>query len=623
MLVCTLALSAAGCGKNKDGDDDTTSDLGGLTIDVTDTGTGTTAIPVDLPDVDIDEVDPSTPEAIAEQERFSEYLYDAFIENATTDTLTLHYSIAYPENYGIDDYAITFGDADLSDEGMAQSKKETEDTIKELRGFDYDLLTIEQRFTYDVLYNKLLVDIESYDFDHMYEPFAYTSGLQANYPITMAEYKFYKQRDIDDYLGLLEATPDYFDVWLNYEREKSEMGLFMNSNSAGEVIRQCSDFIEVPEENLLIDTFESRIESFDGLTEEEKQAYIERNRDLVINTIIPTYQKVIDTFTELKDTGKNPLGICNLEKGKEYYEYLIKSKVGTDRTPEEIIELLDDEISEIMIRYTTAAYANMAAYQQYYTDMTGFYQGLDNKETIEYFEEAFDEEFPDIPDIDFTVTPVHESLEESVSPAFYMTPPLDEYKNNSIYINEGSDSSGALWSTLAHEGVPGHMYQFVYYLSSDPEPIRTLLNFNGYSEGWAEYIENMSFKYYDGYADDIYAEFEEINAKLNILVSARIEIGVNYEGWDLDETRQYLSTNGFNADVAQELIDYVVAEPANYQMYCVGWLEIEELREYAEACLGDDFDAKEFHKTILDAGPCQFSLLKNRVDKYIVKTAQN
>ena len=101
-------------------------------------------------------------------------------------------------------------------------------------------------------------------------------------------------------------------------------------------------------------------------------------------------------------------------------------------------------------------------------------------------------------EINFTVTPVHKSLEGIVSPAFYMTPPMDDYLNNSIYINEGSET-GATWNTYAHEGIPGHMYQFVYFLSNDPEPIRTLLNFSGYQEGWATYVEMMSFDYFDGY----------------------------------------------------------------------------------------------------------------------------
>ncbi len=629
VMAAMLALSVTGCKDNKD--ESTHEDRPDITI-----GTGTTSATeevVDDPDfedptggalfeTDVDpfEEDPASAEAIAEQERFAEYLEEEFKLSVVSDTLTLHYNLAHPEDYGIEEYDITYGDVDFSDEATAEDKKETEEYIEEINGYDSELLTIEQRFTKEILLRNLENNLWSYDFEYLYEPFAYTSGLQANLPITMAEYIFYDEQDVKDYLALLETTPEYFEAWLDYEREKSARGLFMNQNSASEVIRQCSDFIAATDNNVLIATFDSRIAALDGIADADKQAYMERNKDIVLNTIIPTYENVIAVFEELKDTGKNEWGLCYLENGKEYYKYLMASRVGTTKTPEEIIDAIDDAISSTMTELQLTAMADYEAYTAYLDEMDDFYKGEDYVETIRYFEDVFDEKFPDIPEIDFTVAPVHESLEDSVSPAFYMTPPLDAYTSNSIHINEGGNDTGAVpWSTLAHEGVPGHMYQFVYFLSSNPEPIRTLLSFNGYSEGWAQYIENMSFEYYEGYSNPVFADFERINAELNVLVSARVEIGVNYEGWKLEETQEYLSENGFNSDVAQDIIDYVVAEPGNYQMYCFGWLEIEELREFSERALGDDFDEKEFHKAILDAGPCPFDLLRARVEKYVAR----
>ena len=295
--------------------------------------------------------------------------------------------------------------------------------------------------------------------------------------------------------------------------------------------------------------------------------------------------------------------------------------VGTDKTPEEVIAALDKAIEDNMSEMYSEVFGNYSEYEAYAQAMENgdLYEELDYKETVEFFESAVDDRFPEIPEIEFKVTPVHKSLENIVSPAFFMTPPIDAYENNSIYVNKGSSDNNSLWSTLAHEGVPGHMYQFVYYLSSDPEPIRSVMDFGGYQEGWATYVEMMSFEYYDKYEDPSYAYFEEINHKLNLLVSARVEIGVNYEGWTVEDTEKYLTENGFNPEVAKDIMDYVVAEPANYQMYCTGWLEFEELKEHAKEELGDKFDEKEFHKAVLDAGPCQFYVLRKEVDKYIAR----
>ncbi|MGN0435119.1 MAG: DUF885 domain-containing protein [Wujia sp.] len=617
ILAISLVGSVAGCGKVKDL---TTNERQRTTAETSTDTDMTTEVIVTTEDTGDTLLDyPDSAEALEEQAEFEEYLKESFEESVVCDTITLHYTLADPEGYGITPPEPTLGeeDSDLSEEGIEKSRQETQEELDELECFEYELLTKDQRFIYDILHEYLLTDLLSYDYAYMYEPFAYTSGLQANYPITMAEYKFYDMGDVDDYLKLLELTPDYFQIYLDFERVKSDRGLFMNSNSASEVIRQCSDFIATPEKNVLIETFNTRIETVPGITADEIESYKQMNHDAVLEYIIPTYQNVIDVFTELQDTGVNDLGLAHYENGQDYYKYLLASKVGTDKTPEEAIAAIEDRLEKEMDDLYTVVFADYDGYVSYFDEADNIYTDIDYKETIEYFEKVFDDSFPDIPDIDFTVTPVHESLQDSVSPAFFMTPPLDNYLQNSIYINEGTDSTGSIWSTLCHEGVPGHMYQFVYFLSSNPAPIRTLLSFNGYEEGWATYVEAKAFKYYNGFSNETYADIERINDRLNLLVSARIEIGVNYEGWTLEDTQNYLAEQGFNQEVAQDIIDYVVAEPANYQMYCLGWLEFEELYEYAENALGSSFDEKEFHKVVLDAGPCQFYLLKSKVQDYV------
>lgn len=552
-----------------------------------------------------------------EQEKFDTYLQESFEESVTDDTVTLHYTLAHPENYGITMDEVTLGDFDVSDEAIAKDTEEIKAEMAELKQFDYELLTDDQQLTYDILVDLLETNLLSYENPYLYEPFAYTSGLQSNLPITMSEYTFYDEDDVKDYLALLNLLPDYYQKCLDFEKVKSEKGFFMSDKSADEVIRQCQEYIADPENNLLIATFNDRIGDVPGMTPEKIEDYKKQNQDAVMNSVIPAYENVIDTFTSLKGTGTNDMGLVHFEGGKEYYEYLLKSKVGTDKTPDEIIEKLDAEIQSVMGELYALAMMNYDGYVGYMEDYENLYGDLDTEETIRYFEEMCVDKFPDIPEINFTVSPVHESLEGIVSPAFYMTPPMDDYENNSIYINEGSDSAGGLWSTLAHEGIPGHMYQFVYFLSNDPEPIRTLLSFNGYQEGWATYVELMSYGYYDKYADKTYGDIEAINTKLNLLVSARIEIGVNYEGWSLEETADYMNTSGFDGSAAGDIYDYVVAEPGNYQMYVMGWLEFEELREYAEKELGDKFNEVEFHKVVLDAGPCQFYILEDIVEEYV------
>lgn len=621
-VICAMSILLTGCGNTTDGSRKWSA--ASLAENVEDVATDDAS--ENPPSIDTSTLtdcayslpNPTGADAVAEQERFHTYLMDNFKESVTSDTVTLHYTVANPADYDLEVPTATLGDAEISEEAIADDKKETEDELAELQEFDYDLLTGSQKYTYDVLKDYLDTNLESYDYTYLYEPFAYTSGLQTNMPINMSEYKFYNENDVQDYLALLEQLPDYYNKYLAFEQIKVDKGLFMNEHSASEVIRQCQEFTAKPEQNLLIATFEDKVRGVEGLSEDQIQNYITKNHDIVMNSVIPCYDNVIKFFTANKDAGTNDLGLAGYENGKEYYAYLLKDKVGTDKTPEEVITWLDNALDDVLSEYQTVALSNYSAYEQYFNDAgSSLYDDKDPLETINYFKDCFADRFPAMPDVNYKVENVHESLEDIVSPAFYVTTPIDAYNDNSIYLNMGSDGAGDLWSTLAHEGIPGHMYQFTYYLNTNPEPLRALLNFNGYTEGWATYVEMMSYEMYKDYPDACYADFERINSELNLLVSARIEIGVNYEGWDLEATQTYLSNNGFNSEGAQDIMDYVIAEPVNYQMYVMGWQSFQELRDYAESALGDKFDEQAFHKVVLDAGPSQFFLIEKLVQQYV------
>ena len=563
--------------------------------------------------------DPTTPDAEEEQKKFDNYLADDFKEAVTNDSLTLHYKLRHPETYGIEEPEPTFGELDISDEKLEEDKKELEEDLEELHEFDRELLTADQRYIYDMYEDLAKYSAESFDYLYLYEPFAYTSGLQGNYPIAMAEYKFYTKSDVDTYLSLLKLTPEYFDFYLDMETVKIEKGLFMSAKSADQVVEQCEKFTKELDKNMMVETFNSRIEALEDLTADEIAAYKEKNLAAVKDYIFPAYQKTISFFKENRDKGKNELGLCYLENGKEYYRYLLNTKVGTDKTPEQVIERLEKEISDLVAEMYSSVYKDYEGYEAFFEKMDSFYQGLDPAETIRYFEEKVADRFPAIPKVSFTAQDVHPSLQGIGAPAFYMVPPIDDYENNSIYIDPSAqkESTSRIWSTLAHEGIPGHMYQFTYYMSTNPYPIRLIMDFDGYSEGWATYIEDLCYEYYDyGEHQELFASLSRLNNELNYLVSSRIEIGVNYEGWDLERCKEYMRSLGFGDEI-EELYDYVIAEPVNYQMYTMGWLEFKDLKTYAKGMLKEKFDEQEFHKVILDAGPSKFYQLRKVVTEYI------
>ncbi len=159
---------------------------------------------------------------------FDDFLWDLFEEAVTADTITLHYTLADPEGFGIDaSQTATFGEFSLSEEDIEAGLEEIRGDMETLASFDYESLDEEEQYIYDILQDQFKLDLESYNYIYMEEPFAYTSGLQTNLPIIMAEYAFYDEKDVKDYFTLLEKVPGYFEACLTFERTKSEKGLFM------------------------------------------------------------------------------------------------------------------------------------------------------------------------------------------------------------------------------------------------------------------------------------------------------------------------------------------------------------------------------------------------------------
>lgn len=271
-------------------------------------------------------------------------------------------------------------------------------------------------------------------------------------------------------------------------------------------------------------------------------------------------------------------------------------------------------------RLTSAQMAIMEEPQIYY-DFLGYeYEMTDPEEIVADLMVKMEEDFPTPPEADYTIKYVHPSMQEYMSPAFYLTTPVDDLKNNLIYINEKYTNEDAnIYSTLAHEGYPGHLYQNIYTNSSEIAPIRNLLSYSGYTEGWATYVE-FEYSYdYSGMSQGV-ADVASINTAVSLGLYAYADMGIHYDGWDRDDLAEYLLSYGIEDDeITDEVFDALVEEPANYLSYFIGYLEFIDLKEEAQKELGDDFDIKEFHKFLLEMGPAPFYIIEDYMEEWMAE----
>jgi len=551
-----------------------------------------------------------TPEQV--QKNFDNFITDVFQEEVQSDTLSLNYSLSNPENYGIENDTTTLGEYSINH--MNESLMLSENYLKSLNSFNYKLLTNNQQLTYDILKNYLALDLNFGDYLYYSESLGPTTGMQAQLPILLAEYNFNDKGDINQYIELLPCVYDYFEDIANFEREKSERGLFMSDSVANRIISQCESFISDPQNNFLINYFNNKIASYNGLTKEEIAAYQKANQKAVLEYIIPAYQLLIDVLSELKGSGINNGGLSQFKDGKAYYEYLTKYKTGSAKSMKEISKMLDTAISDGILKITNLTLTDAEIMDKYLSFSS--FPITDPEEILLDLKDDLMTDFPAPIPVDCDIKYVDESLAEYLSPAMYLVPPMDDYTKNDIYINgSDADTLSLIYTTVAHEGYPGHLYQCVYFRSQEPAPIRNLMNFLGYDEGWATYVELYS--YHLAGIDDNLATFLEYNNIVMLCMYARADIGIHYEGWSEEEAITYINSFIGDENVAKTIYTTLLEEPAIYLPYAVGCLEIKELSEKAKDSLGDKFVAKDFHQFLLDIGPAQYGVINDYLIKWM------
>ena len=549
-----------------------------------------------------------TPEAA-----FDQLSQDIFRNYAGSDTLTLSFTLKDPPAFGIQMDEVTWGEISITDEDLEADKAELQsylDRLNEITG-----LKDERAVDYDVLKYSLEADLEGFNYIFQPNNLSPLIGFQSQLPINLAEYHFDDKTDVEDYLALLNSLGGYVDQILAFENKKVENGYGMCKAAVQASIEECQNYIENPETNLLIEVFPDNLTELTDLSEEEKNAYIEKNKDAVLNSVIPAYQKIIDSLTAQLDTAPENGSLASYENGLEYYKYLLKSSVGTDKTPEELIEMTESQMGDSLFAMAMI----MSKNPQVLDDAAAAeYSMSDPAEIVEHFKSTFTaEQMPEPPEVSYTLKNVHESMSENLSPAMYFIPRIDDISNNQIYLNLNENYANALMPTLAHEGYPGHMYQYTYYLNTHPNPIRKACECLGYVEGWASYVENMSYSYC-GFSEDLAEVLRLNNSTFALNLYCRLDLGIHYEGWSLEKTKEFLKTYlDLDDETLQTIYEDVLFNPTNYMVYGIGMDEIQELKTNARDNLGESFDIKEFHREFLDLGPAPFPVIR----KYMPETS--
>lgn len=548
-----------------------------------------------------------------EDQRFENYTDQLFRQELSGNTLSLHYTLKNPATYNIVNSSVSLGTYQTDTSNLSAS---LENSLSLLHSYDKTKLSKRNQATYEILENHLSYSLKSSQYLLYEEPLASLTGAQAQLPILLSEYQFYTKQDVDTYLALLAETPEYFASILDFEEEKAKHGLFMSKPQADAIIDECETFINLQNNNFLYSSFEQRLQTL-NLPKKEKDTYVEKNVDSIKQYVYPAYEQLMQGLHELENSGTNSGGLCHLPEGDKYYELLTAIETGSSRSIPELQELTKKHIAEDLTSIQKTLSSLSAETPSPSSDLFKS-QGVVLEDSnpasiLSSLRENLSGHFPAPPNVNVQIKYVSQEMQNFLSPAFYLIPALDNTEENIIYINNGHISDDlSLYTTLAHEGYPGHLYQTTYFASKNPSPIRHLLDCGGYTEGWATYSEMLS--YYFAPIKKTQATLMQKNSSILLGLYALADMGIHYDGWSLLDTTTFFRGYGITDTKAiEEIYQLILSDPANYLKYYIGYVEFLELKKEAMTLWGKEFTQERFHKAVLDMGPAPFDLIR----KYI------
>lgn len=538
---------------------------------------------------------------------FSEFCTTLFREEMKSNTMNLHFTLKDPKAAGIDSYEITLGS--LSGDSPHNQARQLKKLSEELKKYSHRSLKGKERLTCRLLSDYISRQQNLAAYPYYDEPLTPSGGVTSQLPVLLAEYTFRNTRDIKDYLGLLSQMDTYFSGILDYEQKKADAGLFMSDEACLKVIEGCEVFTEHPDDNFLIDTFSNRLNAMDGLTDTQKNTYIKQHSKVLSEHVIPAYRQMIKGLTMLLGRGHNNWGLCNFPEGKAYYEAVVSADTGCDDSVEDLFSQIAKARREDLTFCQNLLEKNPKLASQSPKPDAAL---KEENAMLSRLQKEILTDFPAPPQTEVEICHVDPALSEYLAPAFYITAPIDDISHNRIYINDAkNDTDIYYFTTLAHEGYPGHLYQTICTSSYGAPEVLSLLNYPGYTEGWATYTEMQSF-YYAGLDPDL-ASLLQHNQAATLSLYATADIGIHYFGWEKEKNAAFWSEYGVDdTATVNRITDLILEEPGNYLKYYVGYLKFRQMREQL-ALENKSFSVSAFHEAILRTGPSPFSVLEETV----------
>ena len=560
-----------------------------------------------------------------EQKKFDEFIQQEFLKTMESDYVATHIYTQNPETFGIDlnQIEVSLGTRPNGNGGIAPAE-DNNNSYNIFQQFHRNALTDEQKDIYDIYeYQATLSQkLNNEKFDYYSSYFESMSGIQFQLPTLFADWQVRNEKDVQDLITLLKDTTPYVESVLQYTKKQEENGLLMLDLES--IIEYCDSILQPGENSAILASMNTSIEQLSldaGKTEEYKSQL----KEAFSSSFLPAFENIRSTMETFQKNGRNNTeGLAKFKYGKEYYELLLQQSVGSNKSVEDIRDMMEKAFSKHLYNCAKIVVSNPESVKPLISNTLPKTEYLSYIDILDDMKHVISEKFPPVNNLNYQIENMNEELaSNSGVTAYFNIPTLDGDSIKQLRVNPISNdvSSISTFSTVAHEGFPGHMYQYAYmYENVESNYIKALSNINAYTEGYAVYAQYEALSYLDGVDQTLLEAYKE-NELATYCMIILADIGIHYDGWSVEEFKEFMEAKGFSLDDESIKTQYaqLQANPAAFEPYYVGYHEIISMKEDAQQALGSRFNEKEFHTALLESGTAPFQVVQQHIDAYVEK----
>lgn len=541
-----------------------------------------------------------------------------YLQHYVDDYADIEIYFKNPEALGLECDDVSWSDVDITADDYPEEKAFCSGELEKLYTIDYSTLDDDDRICYD----KMVYDIQEAVYGYSYTAFNYYTttfnylvGPQSDILFILDLYQFDTVEDAENYILLLDDIDRYYDDMCTFEEKRVEYGFISSDNSYEKAAESFDSLVEQKDDCFLYDSFASRLDNIDGLSDTDRERLIDENDTAMHDVVFPEFEECATRMRALEGSGGEDAGLCRYRGGDAYYAYIVRGQSNSDETVDDSITSVDNEISGIASGMQTIINGGQDWVDEY---LSHSYSKGTFQENLDYLYGEIKTDFPEIPEHKYSLMDVPEALEENFSPAAYIAYHVDDFDSNRIIVNN-SNADSDIGVTLGHEGYPGHMYQSIYTRSHTSHPYMYICDSIGYAEGWATYCECYVMKYFgEGGSEDV-QQLLKLEDAMNTVYGTRIDFGIHWEGWSLQDCVDYYNDNfssfygEMTADQLKDIYTLVLTDPCYYVKYGMGYINTCEIIKEEQEKYPDASDM-EIHTAYLNALSGTYSQIQAHMD---------